>query len=298
LGAQITDLQELVLASQRYLRFDLASEPGATELRELGWLATISAAFRYYERIGDQTGPFLHPLSIAHQPELPAELVMARRYRGKTNELFTHFLLNIARFSSKFASLDWSDLRVFDPLAGGGTTLFTALVLGAEAAGVEHSAEDVKSTVAFVREFAREEGIRCQVKEERLRKLGWRWAISLGKQPPRRCILALGNTLQSPALIAGFKPHLIVADLPYGIQHQGAVETLLTQAAPVWASMLPPGGALALAWDATRLPREQLIAHVSTTTLLLVLNTPPYDTLAHRVDRVIKQRDVLVALRV
>jgi hypothetical protein len=298
LGAQVANLQELSLAGQQYLRFDLPSEPDETARRELGWLAAISAAFRYYEQIGDQPGPFLRPLSIVQQPHLPAELVMARRYRGKTNELFTHFLLNIARYSSKFAQLGWADLRVFDPLAGGGTTLFTALVLGAEAAGVEHNAEDVKSTVAFVRQFAREEGIRCQVKEERLRKLGWRWAMSLGKEPPRRCILALGDTLQSPALVAGFKPHLIVADLPYGIQHQGAVESLLTQAVPVWASMLPPGGALVFAWDATRLLREQVIAHVSTAASLLILNTPPYDTLAHRVDRVIKQRDVLVARRV
>ena len=50
-----------------------------------------------------------------------------------------------------------------------------------------------------------------------------------------------------------------------------------------------------MAWESTRFPRTDMIALVQAATPLTVLNEPPYDQLSHRVDRVIKNRDVLVA---
>ncbi len=296
LGQQINNINPLTLGGQTYLKFDLPAEPDETQARELGMLAMTSAFFVYYDRMGELIGPFLRPLETHFQPALPPDLIATRRYRGKTNELFTHFLCNVARFSSNFADQPWPNLRVFDPLAGGGTTLFTALVLGAsQVAGVEQSVEDVKSTVAFLRDYMREERIACQVKEERLKKLGLRWALTIGKQPAQQCTFVAGETAQSAALLPGFKPHLIVADLPYGIQHHGALIALLTEALPVWTNMLVHGGSLVLAWDATRFTRAEMITLVESVAPLTVSNDPPYDALAHRVDRVIKQRDVLVA---
>jgi tRNA G10 N-methylase Trm11 len=110
--------------------------------------------------------------------------------------------------------------------------------------------------------------------------------------------MAIGETSESADLLAGVKkPHLIVTDLPYGIQHQGQLIDLLTDGLPVWAQMLSPGGAMAMAWESTRFPRDEMIALVEVESGLTVLNDPPYDALAHRVDRVIKQRDVIVARR-
>ena len=98
-------------------------------------------------------------------------------------------------------------------------------------------------------------------------------------------------------MLAGFKPHLIVTDLPYGIQHQGQLIALLEAALPVWAKLLPQQGSLAFAWDATRFPREQMIDVVQGAAPVAVLDAPPYNELAHRVDRVIKRRDILVLRR-
>jgi hypothetical protein len=287
----------VTLGGQRFLRFSLPTSPTPIQLEELGRLATISALFELREHVGDQPGPWLRPLETGYRPALPPELMVTRRYRGKTNELLAHFLCNLARYSSAFRDRPWRDLRVFDPLAGGGTLLFAALMLGAEAAGVEQDQQDVRTTVAFVRQFAQEEGIVCRVKEERLRRLGHRWTLTLGKEHSQRCLLAHGDTAQSAALIAGFKPHLLVTDLPYGIQHQGVLSDLLTRALPVWAGLLPPGGALAFAWDATRFDRAQMSGLVEAMAPLVVLSGPPYDHFAHRVDRVIKRRDLLVARR-
>ncbi|HXF64403.1 MAG TPA: hypothetical protein VNK95_22425 [Caldilineaceae bacterium] len=293
----IGDLEPVTLAGQRFLRFSMPALPTPAQLDELGRLATVSALFELHDRVGDQPGPWLRPLETGYRPALPPELVVTRRYRGKTNELLSHFLCNLARYSSAFRDQPWRSLRVFDPLAGGGTLLFAALVLGAEAAGVEQDQQDVRTTVAFVRQFAQEEGIVCRVKEERLRRLGHRWTLTLGKEQPQRCLLAHGDTAQAAALIGGFKPHLLVTDLPYGIQHQGGLADLLTRALPVWAGLLPPGGALAFAWDATRFDRAQMCGLVEAMAPLAVLSGPSYDQLAHRVDRVIKRRDLLVARR-
>ncbi len=296
LGPDIASLQPVRLGGQEYLRLELGSAPNEQQLRELGTLAMTSAFFEYYERLDGQEGPFLRPIEAPFRPLLPPDMPIARRYKGKTNELFTHFMCNVARFSSGFARQPWAELRLFDPLAGGGTTLFTALVLGADVAGVEQGSKTAESTAAFVRQYAREKGIACQAKEERLKKLGRRWWFVLGKEPPKKCLLAAGDTAQSAELIAGFgRPHLIVADLPYGIQHGGGPADLLEQALPVWAGLLLPGGAMALAWESTRFGREEMVALVERLTDMEVLNAPPYDALAHRVDRVIKRRDLLVA---
>lgn len=294
-GRLATHLRWRRWGGQAYLAFDLPALPDDIQLCELGMLAMTSAFFRYHEQIGEVDGLFLQPLETHFTPALPPDLVMTRRYRGKTNELFTHFLCNIARFSSGFAHQPWPALRVLDPLAGGGTTLFMALVLGAQVAGIEQNGDDVKSTVTFLHQYARGEGIACQVKEERLKRLGWRWVFAIGKKPPRQCILAHGDTVQAQALLPGYRPHLIVTDLPYGIQHQGKLVELLASALPVWANLLVRGGVLVFSWDASRFPRAEMVALVEATSPLAVCNDPPYNELGHRVDRVIKQRDVLVA---
>jgi SAM-dependent methyltransferase len=294
---QPVELTPVTLAGQAYLRFALPQPPTPAQLTTLGQLATIAAGYELFDQIGEVAGPLLRPLETSFQPALPPDLVMTRRYRGKTNELFTHFLCNVARASSAFADQRWSHLRVLDPLAGGGTTLFTALMLGASAAGIEQDAGDVKSTVTYLQQYLHEARIPARLKEERLRKLGQRWTFAIGPGVGQQCVLVAGETAQTPALLPGYKAHLVVTDLPYGIQHGGPLRELLTRALPAWASLLSPGGVLLFAWDATRFPRSEMVGLVQSLIPLRVLDEPPYTEIVHRVDRVIKLRDVLVVRR-
>ena len=295
LAGRIDNQQSISLAGQTYLSFDLDGEVDTTSRQELAMLAMTGAAFVYHESIGDRAGPFLEPLELGFTPALPREIVETRRYRGKTNEMFTHFLCNVARHASGLATRPWPTLRVFDPLAGGGTTLLTALMLGASAAGVEQNDKDMASTATFLRQFLQDQRVSHQVKEERLKKIGQRWTFSIGKPAAQQCLLARGDTVDSKVLLAGFHPHLIVTDLPYGIQHQGRLEQLLADALPVWTALLPPSGALVYSWDATRFPREQMVEIAEQTGRLRVLGEGAYAQLGHPVDRVIKRREVLVA---
>lgn len=301
-GAAAADFTHLTLGGQNYVRFALPHEPTGEQLRELGMLAMTSAFFLYYDRIGEIEGPLLRPLECGWQPTLPPDLVATRRYRGKTNELFTHFLCNLARYSSDFADQPWHNLTLMDPLMGGGTTLFVGLMLGAQkVGGVDSDTEDVRSTATFLQQYLQNERISHKMQPERLKGLGLRWHCTIGKKsgerPIQESIMANGDTRQCQALLPGFKPHLIVADLPYGVQHQGQLTDLLLAALPIWRTMLRPGGAIVLAWDATRFPRSEMIALLRSQEVFTLLDSPPYTELSHSVDRVIKIREVIVLRR-
>ncbi|MBV7330037.1 hypothetical protein KFU94_17690 [Chloroflexi bacterium TSY] len=327
LGSQMTNLCPIVLGGQEYLRFDFPACLDEDQCYELGTLATCRAYFYCHDRIGEHQGPFLHPIETGFYPSLPVDLVMTRRYRGKTNEMFTQFLCNLARFSSTYATIPWTQLRLLDPLAGGATTLFAALILGASAAGVEQNRNDVQTTASFMQNYLREQRIHHTIKAEKLKKLGQRWTITIrgnngkagtsGKQRAtnwakgenpgnrtkknpieQRCIMTAGDTILSNRLIQDFRPHFIVSDLPYGIQHQGKLSALLQNAIPVWSQLLLKGGTMAFAWDSTRFERTHMIELVERSGPVQVLTQSPYDKLAHRVDRVIKQRDVIVVQKI
>ena len=233
---------------------------------------------------------------------MPVEMAEIRRYKGKTNEIFTRVLLNVAVFAGAFREQATGRLRILDPLAGGGTTLFLALAAGYDAFGIEHERQDVETTALFVRQYLESEHIHFKERDERGRRAGRRYQFEIGRKgATRHLVLAQGDTAQADMHMqevpGGPHMHAIVADLPYGIQHFGEISGMLSQALPVWERLLLPGGAMVLGWNATRVEREALAACVAQCTHLRVCNGPPYTEFAHTVDRVIKKRDILVAVK-
>jgi 23S rRNA G2445 N2-methylase RlmL len=299
LGPGLQDLSLRSIADQDYLTFSLPGPITDEAAQLLASTAMLGGIFELFDAIGDVAGPLLRPVQATHPAFISPDMAATRRYKGKTNEAFTHFLCNMAKYASDFHSSDWSTLDVVDPLCGGGTTLFTALSLGADVAGLDADRTDIESTASFITQYCRENRIALTAKEERLRKLGARrWLFQIGRDDVRRCMLALGDAGQTRELFAGFgRPHLIVTDLPYGIQHSGPLHGLLADCLPGWTELLQSGGAMAFSWDSTRLDRQEMMALVGKVADLEVVDRPPYDRLAHRVDRVIKRRDVLVARR-
>ncbi|HYI03415.1 MAG TPA: hypothetical protein VD858_00895, partial [Reyranella sp.] len=299
IGSGLQDVSLRNIAGQDYVQFSLPGPITRETARLLASMAMLGGVFETFDSIGDVSGPLLRPVPATHPAFISPDMAATRRYKGKTNETFTHFLCNMAKYASAFAQEEWATLDVVDPLCGGGTTLFTALSLGADVAGLDADRTDVESTAAFITQYCRENRIALATKEERLRKLGARrWLFQIGRDDVRRCMLALGDASRTSELLAGFgRPHLIVTDLPYGIQHRGPLHGLLADCLPDWAELLVPGGAIAFSWDSTRLDRQEMMALVGKIADLEVVDRPPYDRLAHRVDRVIKRRDVLVARR-
>jgi hypothetical protein len=305
-GPAITQVEPTSLAGQDYLLAAFDDEktqiflPDA--LNVLSRLGATSEIYEYFEQIGEVKGPFLRPLSPQFVPFVPVEMAEVRRYKGKTNEVFTRVLLNIAIFAGAYAEQLTGRLRILDPLAGGGTTLFLALADGYDAFGIEHERQDIETTTVFIRQYLKSEGIPFKELDERGRRAGRRYQFEIGRKGATRMLaLAHGDTSQAhlhmQEVPGGPHMHAIVGDLPYGIQHFGEISGLLSKALPAWEDLLLPGGTLALAWNATRIERNAMIELVEQHTHMHVRNDPPYTQLEHTVDRVIKRRDILVAVK-
>ncbi len=301
LGQHVHSVTHTTLAGQAYLLATLNAEHLVEHQAILSRLGAISEAYEYFERIGEVEGPLLRPIEPQFVPFVPVEMAEIRRYKGKTNEVFTQVLLNIALFAGAYSQKVMERLRILDPLAGGGTTLFLALAAGYDAFGIELGRQDIETTAVFVRQYLHSEHIPFKERDER-RALGHRYQFEIGqKKDTRLLVLAHGDAaeanLHMQEVPGGPRMHAIVGDLPYGIQHFGEIAGLLHKALPVWESMLLPGGTLALAWNATRIERSELVKLLKELTHLTVRDDPPYTQMAHTVDRVIKRRDMLVAVR-
>lgn len=307
-GEAIADAQPVKLGGQQYVLVELKStQDEAARLAELAAilprLGAISEGFEYFAGLPEIAGPLLRPLEPSFTPFVPLEMAEARRYKGKTNELFTRIMLNLAIFAGAYRGEFTGRLRVLDPLAGGGTTLFLALAAGYDAFGIEQNRRDVETTEVFVRQYFHSTGIAYKEVDEKGRKAGRRAIFEVGRkgEEKRHLVLVHGETAQAVQHLqdipGGPHVHAIVGDLPYGIQHFGEIASLLNAALPAWERLLLPGGTLALAWNATHIPRASLVQLVEARTSLRVRNDPPYTQLEHTVDRVIKRRDVLIAVK-
>ncbi len=268
----------------------------------LSRLGATSEVYQYFDALGEVEGPLLRPLEPQFTPFVPLEMAEIRRYKGKTNEIFTRVMLNIAIFASAYAGQCTGRLRILDPLAGGGTALFLALAGGYDAFGIELERQDIESTAVFIRQYLQSEHIPFKELDERSRRAGRRYQFEIGRKGATRVlVLAHGDTVQANLHLqevpGGPRVHAIVGDLPYGIQHFAEVAAMLQKALPVWEQVLLPGGALALAWNATRIERANMVALLEEYTQLKVRNEPPYTQLVHTVDRVIKKRDIVVAVK-
>jgi SAM-dependent methyltransferase len=277
------------------LRADASLDAVVPVLSRLG---ACSELFEHFDRAGEVEGPLLRPLARTFVPHVPVEMAEARRYKGKTSDVFSHVLLNLALFAGDFATQ--ARARVLDPLCGGGTTLFLALAHGHDALGIDNQRADVDATAGFARGYFKEERISFAEVKERTVAGGTRWRFEAGTRTDRRLLVLVAGDARDAGghlhgVPGGAKVHAIAGDLPYGIQHDGEVTALLREALPAWAELLLPGGAVALAWNATRLSRTRVTELVAAAGLE-VRDDGPYADLSHQVDRVIKQRDVIVAV--
>jgi hypothetical protein len=150
LGPALQDVSMRSIAGQDYLQFSVegALPPQTADL--LGSMAMLGGVFELFDAVGDIAGPLLRPIATAHPTFVSPDMAATRRYKGKTNEAFTHFLCNMAKYASDFSGDDWATLDVVDPLCGGGTTLFAALSLGADVAGIDMDRTDIETTATFI----------------------------------------------------------------------------------------------------------------------------------------------------
>lgn len=268
--------------------------------RDVRLLSNLSSAYALFEVRGDAA---LAPITLSPLDRYDDDLLTIPRYVGKTNESFTKLLLNVALACSATDFLDGS-IRVLDPLCGRGTTLHQAFMYGFDACGVEVEAPAVEAYEKFFVQWLQDKRLKHKVETARIRRdgkvTGHRTDITVGES---KAAIKAGDAAtitivqDDTRFVADhFKKNsfdVLVADLPYGIQHDTR-DLLLADALPGWLRVLKPGAALALAWNTRVLERADLVSQLSDAGVE-VRDSPPFHGFEHRVDRTI-QRDLVVGV--
>ncbi len=258
----------------------------------------------------------LRPVPLRRLDRLDDDLITIQKYAGKTNEQFTKLLLNVTLLSSAFAGQFLTRrFTVLDPLCGRGTTLNQALMYGFDACGTDTDRRDVEAYAVFIQRWLKDKRLKHQADFSPVRRnhqtvaRRLRASFAATKEEYKAGDVQRLDVVdvETTRLLEFFKPGLadvVVADLPYGVQHgshasgsrRGITRTpldLLAEAAPVWAKALRPGGALGISLNTFVAKREDA-AQALIAAGLDVLDGGPYGEFRHRVDQAI-MRDILVA---
>lgn len=268
----------------------------------------LSSAYVVFACEGDT----LVPLEKAAGPlgDL-SDLSGVLKYKGKTNEMFTSMLVNVAVFSGEYANRFDERLQVLDPICGRGTTLYEAIAKGYAASGVEIDKKDCDEVRKYFKKYLEMHRFKHETSQTNLtvkgKSGGTKYTYTFAadgaalKQNPLRMDYVLGNTLYCPAYFKRAQFHAIVADLPYGVQHSGldgkrpiAPGLLLEKSVGAWKEVLKPGGAIAVAFNVNTLPKEKARAILEGAGLK-VLSGGPYDAMEHWVEQAVT-RDIAVAV--
>ncbi len=322
---------EMMIGGVPYVTF----EADDLSQRDAALLANLSSLYALFEVAGplDVRGaggellrPVLRPVPLRRLDRFDDDLLTILKYSGKTNEQFTKLLLNVTLASSGFAGelsspgtpdLGSGRLAVLDPLCGRGTTLNQALMYGFDAYGADIDARDIEAYAVFIRRWLKDKRLKHQtdfspVRRDRrviARRLTAEFAVTKDDYKAgnvQRLEVVETDTTRIGDFFRPASAGLVVADLPYGVQH-GSHATgraggktlarspldLLRAAAPVWANALCPGGALGISWN-VRVARREDAAGALAAAGLEVLDSAPYRAFRHRVDHAIT-RDILIA---
>lgn len=252
----------------------------------------------------------LVPLERYVRGVMPNELPHVLKYKGKTNADFTYLMLHCAKAASAFAQTN-APLRVLDPMCGKATTLFCAVCEGHHAVGIETDIKALREADTYYARFLKLHRLKHRRTEQSrtLRKGGSApcvcyEAASDAQAMKQGAVISLeminGDAARAAEMVKPNSCHLVVSDLPYGVQHapkeNGGIPTLarlLRRVAPGCASVLKPGGAMAFSFNLNTLRRrevEQALAEAG----MEVLAQGPYADFSHWVEQAV-DRDVVIA---
>ena len=259
-------------------------------------VADHSLLYWLFEVREDQS---LLPVLSHRQELLGADLPYIQKYKGKTNERFTELLINMALYSSAYATE--KAVRLLDPMCGRGTTLFLALNRGMLPTGADADRGEVQECARFFQRYLEYHRIKHKHQKHARTYRGanipmesFSFSIPGGEGA---LSLAVADARQSAGLSRA-RHHILVADLPYGVQHapsgKGSLQALMEDVSSEWFAALEPGGALALAFNRNTLRRDAVISALMRAGFRMA-EGDCYEGLEHWVEQAVT-RDLLVAV--
>ena len=275
-------------------------------LEELSFLAGHSSVDLLCER----QDRLLRPLPVSSSDLFPGDLPEILKYKGKTNPSFTRMMLNTALSLSRSAGSPEA-VTALDPLCGKGTTLFCAACMGISASGVETDGRSLKELSDCFSRYLQSAGVKYSVRDYS--------ETAEGKGIPGKCFSYAAsredykagkklylNLFHADSSLAGTllrkaPADILVADLPYGVQHaplagggMSSFSSFLSRMLPSWKKALKPGAAAALSFNTLTLKAESVRSALQEHGFH-VIDTSPYTGLAHAVEHAVT-RDLVFAV--
>jgi hypothetical protein len=269
-------------------------------------LSATYACFAVTERDSDadaQGELALTPLEVRRLECFSSDLITIQRYAGKTNEQFTHLLVNVAVAASAAArerSAEGLPVRLIDPLSGRGTTLNRGLMYGFDVTGIDLDATDYEAYKGFLTTYCKDNRLSHRSEGARVRKgalAGARsFTVRIGER--QRVVMVKDDTVNAAAHFGARSFDVLVTDLPYGVQHgsttTGGVtrspEELVRAALPVWRGLLRSGAGLAVSWNLKTFGRDSFETALREAGFTVHEGAAAFD---HKVDRSIVRAVVI-----
>ena len=311
LSVPLCEIQEEIFGGVEYITFNTQEQLDSGDIILLSRLSFTYAVFEVKNMM-------LLPLHKNGSYYFGDDLNMILKYSGKTNEIFTRLMINLAVFSSCF---DYADtLSLFDPICGKGTTMFEGLICGYNSFGAELSGKLVEESYHYLKKYLETGKYKHDVKKESVsgknkngasfKSKRYLFDISKNKDDQKNnkslvFEIIEGDTENSDKFYKKNMFNIIVGDLPYGVQHANTAKgnamrnpvDLLESSLPVWLGTLKTGGAIVLAWNTFLLKRADIKNIFRKNGLEF-----PYENLEdnfdfeHRVDQAIN-RDVIIGVK-
>lgn len=279
--------------------FTMAHDLTARQMRAVSRMSSFQALF--------EIGFDQHLLPLAAGAQEPFfDLASIMKYKGKTNETFTRFLINAALFSSE-ADFE-TDLCLLDPMCGKGTSLYCAWGYRMHAIGIEQDKKETHEASAFVKNYLQRARIKYAYTQS-VRTLpkgvapqglfALKSSSESSKEGLSMCFLT-GDARFAPAMLGKRKADIVVADLPYGILHGNGKSkkghdtlTMLKQCLPEWRKVVKRNGTMALSFNGYTMPRDAM-KEICRETGWVVQSGGAYECMEHWVEQAVL-RDVMVA---
>lgn len=283
----------------------LTFEAETLSARDIRMLSELSSVYVMFTEQGGQ----LLPVEPNHPQYIGEDLPALLKYKGKTNEMFTDAMLTMALAQSAFMPVHDSQLVVCDPMAGRGTTLMLALRRGYHGVGIEIGKADVKECCDYLTRYLEFHRIKHKKSESSLTvrgRVGGRETKFVFSDSPehfkdgdtRTLRMILGDTRDAQALLKPESVHLMVTDVPYGVQKgtagkQDSIGGTLCAAMGGWYAVLKRGGVLAMSFNTYVTPRAELVRMCESAGFEVAVTRP----LEHWVEQAVS-RDVILARKV
>lgn len=304
LAGSISDIKIESIADNTYCTFESDANLDYNDLSVLSGLSFTFALFEVYE---DGSRLCLIPVKLPKNHFIEDDITTILKYKGKTNELFTKMMVNIAALCCGAKE----GAKLLDPMAGKGTTLFEGMTRGFNVCGIEQAKASAHDGSVFVKKYLEQKRIKHTSKSRTInnkakksigRATSFEYAMSkedFKADKLKQVELVHGDSTLADKYYKQKYFDMVVCDLPYGVQHFGKSgqstarnpEQLLKQSLFSWKRVLKSSGAVVLAFNTNVLKKQRVAELLKAAELTTVLDDIRFE---HFVDTSIL-RDIIIA---